>query len=302
MNVVDRAALREHLWPGIMKFFGMTYKDYDPKWASFFDTKKSSKAYEEWVAEFGTGLAPVKAAGKAIALDEVGETWKGRAEMVAYALSFAITREAVADNQYEALVPKYTTALKRSMVITKEIRGAAYMEGMFTTNTTGDGVSAFNASHPLKNGETFSNRGVAADLNETSLEAAVISIADFVDERGLPIRALPQSLTVPNELRFVAERLFAATMRPGTNTNDVNAMKSMGLFPGGYRVNEYLTDPDAWYIKTDIPDGPVFFDRESLDIGEIDGTETQVMRVYAYERYQFATMDPRGQYGQPGIN
>ena len=301
MSAINQSAIREHLWPGILKFFGMTYKDYAPQWAMFFDTMKSTKAYEEWVQQFGTGLAPVKAAGAPIAVDELGEVWKGRAEMSTFALSFAITREAVEDNQYEALVPKYTKALKRSMVITKEIRGAAYMEGMFSTNTTGDGVASFSAVHPLRNGETFSNLGTAADLNETSLEAALISIGDFVDERGLPISAKADKLTVPNALRFTAERLFATTMRPGTDSNDINAMTSLGMFPGGYCVNNYLTDPDAWYIKTDVPDGPVFFDRRPLDIGDLDGSETQVMRVYATERYTYANMDPRGSYGQPGV-
>lgn len=298
---INRTAIREHLWPGILKFFGMEYKDYSPQWAWFFDTMKSNKAFEEWVQQYGTGLAPVKAEGAPIAMDELGEVWKGRAEMSTFALSFAVTREAVEDNVYDALVPKYSKALKRSMTLTKEIRGAAYMEGMFSTNTTGDGVAGFSASHPLRNGETFSNLGTAADLNETSLEAALIAIADFVDERGLPIAAKAQKLCVPSELEFTAERLFATAMRPGGNSNDVNAMKSLGKFPGGYGVNNYLVDPDAWYIKTDVSDGPIFFDRRALEIGELDGSETQVMRVFASERYVFANMDPRGSFGQPGV-
>lgn len=298
-SYIDRAVLKEHLWPGIMFFFGLEYKDYEPQWNQFFETVSTSKAYEEWVGEYGTGLAPLKAPGEAIALDSAGETWKGRVVIDTYALSYAITREAIEDNQYGELSAKYTKALKRSMVITKEIRAAAYMEGQFTVEQTGDGVSVYSASHPLKNGNTVSNLGVAADLNETSLEAACLAIGDFVDQRGLPIRAMPMSMTVPNEQRFVAERIFSATSRPGTNTNDPYALKAQGFFPQGFRVNNYLTDPKKCHIKTDVPNGPAYFDRRSLDIGEIDGSEVQIMRVYATERYAFAARDPLGQYGMP---
>lgn len=304
MGAINRAALREHLWPGIVEFFGMEYQDYPEEFKYMFDTRKSTKAYEEWVAESGFGLAPEKAEGAPIMFDEAADTWKGRVEMLAYALGFVITREAVEDDQYYDLVPRYTKALKRSMKITKEVRAAAFVDALFSTSMTGDGVSAIHPAHPLKSGDTFSNMAAAsADLNETSLEAAIIQIADYVDDRGLRIAIQPKRLIIPNGLQFTAERLFKTTGgRVGSSDHDVAAIHSMGLIPEGYRVNHYLSDPRAWFMLNNTPSGEglVYWDRTPLDLEEGDGSETQTLKVLAYERYAFSVLDPRSIWGSPG--
>jgi len=302
MAVINRAALAEQLWPGIIEFFGMEYADYENQWPYLFDTRQSTKAYEEYVMESAFGLAPVKEAGAATVFDEAAEAWKGRVEMVAYALGFVITREAVNDNQYFDLVPRYTRALKRSMIKTKEVRAAGFVDQGFSNSRTGDGEPIFSADHPLKNGESFSNiAGANADLNETSLESAMIQIADFVDERGLRISVKPQRLVVPNGLQFTAERLMRTTQgRVGTADNDVAAMHTMGMLPEGYRVNNYLTDPRAWFLINDVSEGMTHWDREPLDVEQGDGLDNQVMKVLAYERYAFSCMDPRSVFGAPG--
>jgi len=301
MAAINRAALKEHLWPGIIEFFGAEYSDYEDQYGYVFTSRGSQKAYEEYVMESMFGLAPEKAAGAPIMFDQAADTWKGRVEMIAYALGFVITREAVNDDQYFDLVPRYTRALKRSMKITKEVRAAAFVDQVFTTQTTGDGVSICNAAHPLKNGDTFSNvSGANADLNETSLEAAIIQIADYVDERGLRISVQPKRMIVPNGLQFTADRLMNTTGgRVGTGDND-KASAAIGMVPEGYKVNNYLSDPRAWFLKTDVSEGMTHWDRESLDLEEGDGSETQTMKVMAYERYAFSCMDPRSFWGSPG--
>ena len=301
MATINRAALKEHLWPGIIEFFGAEYSDYEEQYAHLFTTRGSQKAYEEYVMESMFGLAPVKEAGAPIIFDEAADTWKGRVEMVAYALGFVITREAVNDDQYFDLVPRYTRALKRSMKITKEVRAASFVDQVFTTQMTGDGVSIVNSAHPLKNGDTFSNQaGANADLNETSLEAACIQINDYVDERGLRISVQPKSMCVPNGLQFTADRLMNTTSgRVGTADND-KASAAIGMIPGGFKINNYLSDPRAWFINTDVSEGMTHWDRESLDLEEGDGSETQTMKVMAYERYAFSCLDPRSFWGSPG--
>jgi len=301
MAAINRAALKEHLWPGIIEFFGAEYSDYEDQYGYVFTSRGSQKAYEEYVMESMFGLAPEKAAGAPIMFDQAADTWKGRVEMIAYALGFVITREAVNDDQYFDLVPRYTRALKRSMKITKEVRAAAFVDQVFTAQTTGDGVSICNAAHPLKNGDTFSNvSGANADLNETSLEAAIIQIADYVDERGLRISVQPKRMIVPNGLQFTADRLMNTTGgRVGTGDND-KASAAIGMVPEGYKVNNYLSDPRAWFLKTDVSEGMTHWDRESLDLEEGDGSETQTMKVMAYERYAFSCMDPRSFWGSPG--
>jgi len=300
--MINRAALREHLWPGIYEIFGMTYKDHPTQYTQLYETQKSGKAYEEYVMESAFGLAPMKAEGAPIMFDTAGDVWTGRVEMVAYALGFIVTREAVNDDQYFDLVPKYTKALKRSMHITKEVRAAAFVDGAFTTSTTGDEKPICAVDHPLKNGGTFANAALAAaDLNETSLEAAVIQIGGWTDERGLPIAAMAQKMTVPLAMTFVAERLMKTTgARVGTSDNDVAAIHTLSMIPGGYSVNHYLADPSAWFLTTDGGDGLTFWERESLDLEEGDGSETQTMRVMAYERYAMSCQDPRGIWGMPG--
>jgi hypothetical protein len=303
MAAINRAALREHLWPGIIEFFGMEYSDYEQQYGYIFDTRGSTKAYEEYVMEAAFGLAPMKEAGAPTAFDEAADTWKGKVDMVAYALGFVITREAVEDDQYFDLVPRYTRALKRSMVQTKEVRAAAFTDAVFTTSETGDGVSVCNAAHPLKTGDTFSNVSAAnADLNETSLEAACIQIADYTDERGLRISVQPECMIVPNGLQFTAERLMKTTgARVGTSDNDIAALHTMGMIPQGYKLNNYLSDPRAWFLKTNVSEGMTYWDRTPLDLENGDGSETQTMKVLSYERYAFSAMDPRGFWGAAGV-
>lgn len=302
MSAINRAALKEHLWPGIIEFFGAEYADYEEQFGYVFDTRQSRKAYEEYVMESMFGLAPMKEAGAPIIFDEAADAWKGRVQMEAYALGFVITREAVNDDQYFDLVPRYTRALKRSMKITKEVRAAAFVDQVFTTQTTGDGQPICSSAHPLKNGDTFSNVAAAnADLNETSLEAAVIQIADYTDERGLRISVQPDCMIVPNGLQFTAERLMKTTgARVGTSDNDVAAIHTMNMIPKGYKLNNYLGDPRAWFLKTNVSEGMTHWDREPLDLEEGDGSETQTMKVMAYERYAFSCMDPRSFWGSPG--
>jgi hypothetical protein len=302
MGAINRAALKEHLWPGILEFFGAEYSDYEEQYSYIFNTRKSTKAYEEYVMESMFGLAPMKAEGSPIVFDEAGEAWKGRVQMEAYALGFVITREAVNDDQYFDLVPRYTRALKRSMKITKEVRAAAFVDGVFDVQKTGDGEPIISDAHPLKNGETFSNKAAAnADLNETSLEAAIIQIGDYTDERGLRISTQPKRLIVPNGLQFTAERLMGTTdRRVGTSDNDISAIHRMGMIPDGYRVNNYLSDPGAWFLTTNVSEGMTHWEREPLDLQEGDGSETQTMKVMAYERYAFSCMDPRAFFATPG--
>lgn len=304
MGTINRAALKEHLWPGIIAWFGTEYQDFPTQYTDLYDTRNSTKAYEEWVAESAFGLAPEKAAGAPVMFDEAADAWKGRVEMIAVALGFVITREAVEDDQYFDLIPRYTRALKRSMRITKEVRAASYFDATFTTSLTGDGKAVCAADHPLKNGSSFSNvAGANADLNETSLEAAVIQIADFTDERGLRISIQPQKLIVGNGLQFTAERLMKTTSgRPGTSDHDISALASMGAVPGGYVLNNYLSDPRAWWLKNNVSsgEGMVYWDRTALDLEEGDGSETQVIKALAYERYAFSALDPRGLFGSPG--
>lgn len=299
-GIINREAIKERLWPGIESIFGMTYADYEPQWGYTYDTERSSKAYEEYVMESGFGLAPAKVPGAATAYDTGGDVWKGRVENVSYGLAFVITREAVEDNQYEDMVPKYTRALKRSMVQTKEVRCAAFQDGVFTTSMTGDGKPVCASDHPLKSGDTWSNLGPAADLNETSLEAALIQIGDWTDERGLRVNVRALRLIVPNGQQFTARRLLGSTLRPGTADNDINATKDMGMLPGGYAVNNYLTDRSAWYIKTDVQEGMTFWDRTPLDVEPGEGIDHQVLKAVAFERWAISCRDPRGFFGQPG--
>lgn len=301
MSAIDRAHLAANLWPGIMFHFGMAYREYGQQWTELYDRRSSTKAYEIMQAEHGFGLAAMKDPGAAVLFDTAGNVWQARIEHQAYGLGYIITREAVEDDQYFDLVPKYTRALKRSMLVTREIRGAAvYDRATNGSYLGGDGKSLGANDHPLKNGDTWSNLGVAADLNETSLEAAHIDIGDWTDERGLPIAVRPIKLVIPNGLQFVAERLLGTDKRPGTADNDINAMKKMGALPGGYAVNNYLTNRRQWYLKTDVPDGMLAFDRTPLDVQNGDGMDNQVMKTIAYERYSHGWADPRGLWVQPG--
>jgi hypothetical protein len=297
--MMDRTALSAQLWPGIRAFWGLNYNTFPTQWTDLFDVRTSDKAYEEMVGEFGFGLANMKDPGKAVDYDDAGETWKSRFQHEAYALGFILTREAVKDNQYFELIPKYTTALQRSMRITREILAASVYDRANNVNYTGgDGQPLGSAAHPLRTGGVLSNLGTNADLNETSLEAAHIAINDWTDERGLRISAKALKLIIGNGNQFVAERLTGTDKRPGTADNDVNAMRRMGMLPQGYSVNNYLQLRRQWYLQTDVPDGMIAFNREALDIQQGDGLDNQVMKVLAYERYSHGWNDPRGLWVQ----
>ena len=297
--MIDRGNIAQQLWPGILKFWGMAYNDYPDQWPDLFDVRTSSKAFEEMVGQFGFGLANMKDPGKPVDYDDAGETWKSRFNHEAYALGFILTREAVKDNQYFDMIPKYTTALKRSMKMTREILAAAIYDRAKNGSYLGGDLKPLGAAYlPLRSGVVLPVLGTSADLNETSLEAALIAINDWVDERGLRISARVQKLVIGNGNQFVAERLLGTDKRPGTADNDVNALRRMGMIPKGYAVNNYFQLRRQWYLQTDVMDGMIAFNREPLDIQQGDGLDNQVMKVIAYERYSHGWNDPRGLWVQ----
>jgi len=251
----------------------------------------------------GFGAAPTKSEGSAISFDDANEAYTARYNHETVALAFSITEEAVEDNLYDRLGSRYTKALARSMAHTKQVKAAAVLNNAFTGGATagGDGKALAATDHPLLSGGTFSNRPtVASDLNETSLEDALISIAGFVDERGLKVALRGMKLIIPRQLQFVAERLMVSNLRVGTADNDVNALKSMGMLPEGYAVNDFLTDPDAWFVKTDAPRGFVHFERVRMTTGMENDFDTGNMRFKARERYSFGFSDPRCVFASPG--
>ena len=264
---ISRAQLSKELEPGLNALFGMEYNRYENQHAEIFDTEASDRAFEEEVMLSGFGAAPTKTEGSSIAYDDAQEAYTSRYTHETVALGFSITEEAVEDNLYDRLSSRYTRALARAMAHTKQVKAASILNNAFTAGASagGDGVALCDASHPLTNGSTFANEpGTAADLNETSLEDALISIAGFVDERGLIIALRGTKLIIPRQLQFVAERLMATNLRVGTADNDINALRNMGMLPEGYVVNDYLTDTDAFFIKTDSPNGFKHFERAAL--------------------------------------
>ena len=301
MATINRANLAKNLWPGIKFHFGDEYSDYATEYTDLFDTLNSDKAFEEMVQQYQFGLAGVKNPGASVTFDEAGNVWTARVEHVAYALGFIITREAVDDDQYFDLVPKYTRALKRSMRITKEVRGAGYYNLAFAAGQPGgDGVAMCASTHPLRSGGTLSNLGTSADLSETSLENAVISISLWTDERGLRIAVTPKSLHIPPHLQFTADRITNSKLRSGTSDNDLNSLRNQSMIPGGFAVNHYFSDSRAWFLRTDVKDSLVHYTRIPLDVEQGDGLDNQVLKVIAYERYSFIHADWRGVWGQPG--
>jgi hypothetical protein len=281
----------------------MEYGRYENQHSEIFTTESSDRAFEEEVMLSGFGAAPTKSEGSAITFDEATEAYTARYNHETVAMAFALTEEAVEDNLYDRLGSRYTRALARSMAHTKQVKAAAVLNNAFTggANAGGDGVALCSTAHPLSNGSTFSNTpSVAADLNETSLEDALINIAGFVDERGLKIALRGTKLIVPRQLQFVAERLMVSNLRVGTADNDVNALKSMGMLPEGYVVNDFLTDPDAFFLKTDAPRGFVHFERTPLSTGMEGDFDSGNMRFKARERYAFGYSDARAVFGSPG--
>ena len=299
---ISRSQLAKELEPGLNALFGMEYSRYENQHAEIFDTETSDRAFEEEVMLSGFGAAPTKSEGGSIAFDDAQEAYTSRYNHETVALGFSITEEAVEDNLYDRLSSRYTRALARAMAHTKQVKAAAILNNAFNSSFKGgDGKELCATDHPLTNGGTFANEpSTAADLNETSLEDALISIAGFTDERGLIIALKGQKLIIPRQLQFVAERLMVSNLRVGTADNDVNAIRSMGLLPEGYVVNDYLTDTDAFFIKTDAPNGFKHFERLSLTTAMEPDFDTGNMRYKARERYSFGFSDPRCVFGSPG--
>ena len=298
---ISRAQLVKELEPGLNALFGLEYKQYGEQWTEIFDTETSDRAFEEEVMLAGFANAAVKPEGQGVGYDDAQETFTARYTNETIALAFAITEEAIEDNLYDRLASRYTKALARSMASTKNIKGAAVLNNAFDANFAGgDGVELCSAVHPTLSG-TFSNElATAADLNETSLEQALIDIAAFTDERGLKIAARGMKMIIPPQLQFTADRLMKSEGRVGTADNDINAIKNMGMVPEGYTVNHYLTDPDAFFIKTDVPNGLKHFNRSPIKTTMEGDFDTGNVRYKARERYVFGFSDPRGIFGSPG--
>ena len=299
---ISRAQLLKELLPGLNALFGLEYARYGEEHKEIYETETSERSFEEETKLSGFSAAPVKNEGSAIAYDNGQEAWTSRYNHETIAMGFSLTEEAIEDNLYDSLSARYTKALARSMAYTKQVKAAAVLNNGFTSGYNGgDGVPLFSASHPLVSGGTNSNiPATAADLNETSLEAAVIQIAAWTDERGLLIAAKPKKLIVPPALQFVATRLLETELRVGTADNDINAIKNNGSIPEGYTQNHWLTDSNAWFLTTDVPNGMKHFVRTPLQ-NSMDGDfDTGNVRYKARERYSFGWSDPLGMYGSAG--
>ena len=298
---ISRAQLLKELLPGLNALFGIEYGRYEDEHAEIYETESSERSFEEEVKLSGFGAAPVKAEGSAISYDNAQESFTARYNHETVAMGFSITEEAMEDNLYDSLSARYTKALARGMAYTKQTKAASLLNTGFTTFNSGDGVTLFNTAHPTVQGTTNANRPATdADLNETSLEQAVIDIAAFTDERGLLIAARPRKLIIPPALMFVATRLLETTQRVGTADNDINALNSNGSIPEGYAVNHYLTDNDAFFITTDVPNGMKHFVRTAMQTGMDGDFDTGNVRYKARERYSFGVSDPLGIYGSRG--
>jgi|TARA_Y100000401_G_scaffold8212_1_gene5560 phage major head subunit gpT-like protein len=299
---ISRAQLAKELEPGLNALFGMEYGRYENQHSEIYTTESSDRAFEEEVMLSGFGAAPVKQEGSGVSFDDANESFTARYNHETIALAFAITEEAVEDNLYDRISARYTRALARSMAHTKQVKAAAVLNNAFDSSVTGgDGKELCATDHPLINGGTFANEpSTAADLNETSLEDALISIAGFVDERGLKIALRGTKLIIPRQLQFTAERLMSSVLRTSTSDNDVNAIRSMGMLPQGYTVNDFLTDTDAFFIMTDTPRGFLHFERTPLSTNMEADFDTGNMRYKARERYSFGFSDPRCVFGSPG--
>ena len=299
---ISRAQLAKELEPGLNALFGLEYARYDDESSQLYDTESSDRAFEEEVMLSGFGSAPVKAEGSSVSFDDAQEAYTARYTHETIALAFSITEEAIEDNLYDRLASRYTKALARSMANTKQVKGAATLNNAFdSTYTGGDGKELCATDHPLTNNNDLRNEpSTASDLNETSLENALIDIAAFVDERGLKVSVRGDKLIVPPALQFVADRLLESTLQSGTADNDINAVRNMGVLPQGYVVNHYLTDTDAWFIKTDAPRGFIHFERMPMSTKMEGDFDTGNVRFKARERYSFGYSDPRCVFGSPG--
>ena len=299
---ISRAQLAKELEPGLNALFGLEYDRYEQEHTAVFDEESSDRAFEEEVMLGGFGTAPVKTEGGTIDYDDAQETYTARYTHETIALAFSITEEAIEDNLYDRLASRYTKALARSMSQTKQIKAAAILNDAFTAGASaiGDGVALCASTHPALSGNQSNVLATAADLNETSLEQILIDCAGLTDERGLKIAVRGQKLIIPKELQFVAERVLNSNLRPGTADNDTNAVNSMGMVPQGAVVNHYLNDTDAWFIKTDAPNGFKFFNRSPIKTAMEGDFDTGNMRFKARERYSFGVSDWRCVLGTAG--
>ena len=310
---ISRAQMLKELLPGLNALFGLEYEKYEDEHTMIYESESSDRSFEEEVKLSGFAAAPVKAEGAAISYDSAQESFTARYNHETIAMGFSITEEAMEDNLYDSLSARYTKALARGMAYTKQVKAANPFNNGFTNSfQSGDGVNLFTADgdgvtggdgHPLVSGGKNSNRpATAADLNETSLEDAVINIAAFTDERGLLIAARPRRLIVPPALQFVATRLLESAGRVGTADNDINAIRNNGAIPEGYMVNHYLTDSNAFFVITDVPNGMKHFERTPLETSMDGDFDTGNVRYKARERYSFGVSDPLGVYGSPGTS
>lgn len=302
LGVVTTGSFARDLYPGVKTHFNTKYKELGEQYKMLFDTEKSSKAYELSVGFVGTGLAPRKVEGDAIAYQDIEQGWEAKVIHAVYALGIIITREENDDNLSPDLAKKRSGALAFSMNQTKEIVAANVYNRAFSSSYVGaDGVSLLNASHPYKPGGTFSNQlAVAADLSETTLEQACIDIDDFRDEAGLQIKVKPRALIVPTRIQFDAHRILKSVNQNDTANNAINALRDMGMFSEGYKVNNFLTDTNAWFIRTNCPDGMVHYQRDPVEVRVDNDFDTENAKFKARERYSFAWLDPRGLYGSAG--
>ena len=299
---ISRAQLAKELEPGLNALFGLEYDRYDAEHAEIYDEEASDRAFEEEVMLSGFGTAPVKAEGSAISFDDAQETFTARYTHETIALAFSITEEAIEDNLYDRLASRYTKALARSMSQTKQIKAAAILNNAFsTTSPVGDGAALCSSSHPAISGNQRNLLSTAADLNETSLEQMLIDIAGLTDERGLKIAVRGMKLIIPKELQFTAERIMKSPMRPATADNDINAINNMGMVPEGYRVNNFLTDTDSYFLLTDVPNGLKMFVRSPIKTAMEGDFDTGNMRFKARERYSFGFSDPRCIFGNGNL-
>ena len=299
---ISRAQLLKELLPGLNALFGLEYARYGEQHKEIYETETSERSFEEETKLSGFSAAPVKNEGSAIAYDNAQEAFTARYNHETIALGFSITEEAVEDNLYDSLSARYTKALARAMAYTKQVKAASTLNNAFSSAYVGgDGVALISTAHPLVSGGTNSNRpATAADLNETSLENAVIQIAAWTDERGLLIAAQPKKLVIPPALQFTATRLLETNLRVGTADNDINALKNNGSIPQGYCINHFLTDTNAWFLMTDVPNGLKHFERAPL-ANSMDGDfDTGNVRYKSRERYSFGWSDPLGIFGSPG--
>ena len=299
---ISRAQLAKELEPGLNALFGMEYQRYENEHAEIYDTVSSDRAFEEDVLLVGFGNAPTKVEGQGVSFDTASESYSARYTHETIALAFALTEEAIEDNLYDRLGARYTKALARSMAHTKQVKAASILNNAFNSSFTGgDGKELCATDHPLASGGTLSNElSTAADLNETSLENSLIDIANFKDDRDMILALRGMKLIVPTNLQFVADRLMDTPGRVGTSDNDINAVRNMGMVPEGYVVNHFFTDTDAFFIKTDCPDGFKHFERTPLSTAMEGDFDTGNMRFKARERYSFGFSNPRAIFGSPG--